>query len=29
MDIHWYLYIILVLGICGKLGGLVDKAMAD
>ena len=29
MDVHRYLYIILVLGNCGGLKGLVDKAVAD
>ena len=29
MDVHWYLYIILVLGNCGGLKGLADKAVAD
>ena len=29
MDIHWYLCIILVLGNCGRLKGLTDKAVAD
>ena len=29
MDIHWYLYIILVLGNCGGLKGLVDNVVAD
>ena len=29
LDIHWYLYIILVLGNCGRLEGLTDKVVAD
>ena len=29
LDVHWYLYIILVLGSCGGLKGLADKAVAD
>ena len=29
LDIHWYLYIILVLGNYGRLKGLVDKLVAD
>ena len=29
MDIHWYLYIILVLGNCGRLKSLTDKVVAD
>ena len=29
LDIHWYLYIILVLGNCGRLKGLVYKVVAD
>ena len=29
MDIHWYLYVILVLGNCGGLKGLADKAVVD
>ena len=29
LDIHWYLYIIFVLGNCGGLKGLVDKAVVD
>ena len=28
LDVHWYLYIILVLGNCGRLKGLVDKSVA-
>ena len=27
--IHWYLYIILVLGNCGGLTGLADKVLVD
>ena len=29
LDIHWYLYIILVLGNSGGLKGLADKVVAD
>ena len=29
LDIYWYLYIIMVLGNCGRLIGLVDKAVVD
>ena len=29
LDIHWYLYIILELGNCDGLRGLVDKAVVD
>ena len=29
LDIHWYLYIVSVLGNCDKLKGLVDKVIAD
>ena len=29
LDIYWYLYIILVLGNCGRLKGLADKAVVD
>ena len=29
LDNHWYLYIILVLGNCGRLKGLMDEAVAD
>ena len=29
LDIHWYLYIILVLGNCGGSKGLSDKVVVD
>ena len=29
LDIHWYLYIILVLGNCGGIKGLAAKAVVD
>ena len=29
LNIHWYLYIILVLENCGTLKGLADKAVVD
>ena len=29
LDIHWYSYIILVLGNCGRLKGLAEKVVVD
>ena len=29
LDVHWYLYNILVLGNCGRLKGLSEKVVAD